>query len=294
MKTKLLLLVSIVSFVAFTQVSYAGVVNLNDSHINAILGSSNNAQLAHFTLPDVKKTDAIVTSPTNVSAADNTNITDNTQGILATDSYHHGGGGGGDGAVDGKNIVYIGVGFVSILGALGSLLSFGSSLAGPTAPTVTTIPAIDLAYERGLSEHWGVGVRLTYQSVTVSTTGTIDDGPWPNSPYNNYSYTDKLVLSGIAAVATGSYHFHASDKVDPYIGLALGYTSIGISYSNNDPNAAYDGNTDVAPTLNFGGFTFGGFGGLRVYFTNNIGAWLDLGYIGVGSAVFNFGLAAKF
>jgi hypothetical protein len=312
MKTKFQILAAFVGFVALSNVAFAWepsfktAVNDKSKSFNVVTAPEgcNNILTNAIVLSDgtVINNDA---KPSNVISHESTTANDenidNTQSLL---SYHHGSSGSGESAINNKNVVYVGIGFISILGALASVLSFGTGIGGASGTTVSSIPAITVAYERGLSEHWGVGAMFCYQSISVNSTGTIDNtsqgfGPYngyeyPNNQGQSYSYTDKLTLTGISFGATGAYHFTASEKVDPYIALALGYTSIGFSYSNNDPNAQYDGNSSTAPPITFGGFTFGAYVGLRVYFTNNIGAWADFGYFGVGSAVFNFGLAFKF
>jgi len=309
MKTKLQILA------AFVALSSVVVANYHSSTV-AILGNENGiisvpvtANGLNFVTPSqgslltnatILKDGTVISKEkaknNTIAVADNTDATENMA------SYHHGSGGGdgGDG-IAGKNIVIAGVGFVSLVGIFASALSFATSTytaaGGTNAPTISSIPAIDIGYERGLSQHWGLGLRFSYQSVSATSNGsyTYDGSQGPNGTVGTtYTITDKASITGLSFMATGAYHFSASDRVDPYIGLAFGYTSLSLSYSSTgDPNASTDGNS-TAPVFGIGGVSFGGDVGVRLFFTNNIGAWVDLGYWGYGGAIFNLGLAAKF
>jgi hypothetical protein len=226
---------------------------------------------------------------TDSSRVANAKTTADTATDMATGHGHSGGhGGGGGGAFAGKNVVYVGVGFVGGLSLLGTLYS-------DEGYSASSIPTITIAYERGLSEHWGVGFIFNYSSVTLNSTGTVDNtyGDYPYNIGQVYSYTDKATLTGLGFGLTGAYHFIAGDKLDPYVGIALGYSSIGFKFTTDDPNASYgDGNQTL--NLALSGAMYGGFVGIRYYFTDNIGAWADLGYFGYGGSLINLGLTAKF
>jgi hypothetical protein len=95
-----------------------------------------------------------------------------------------------------------------------------------------------------------------------------------------------MKLSLITVMGTGTYHYLAnSDNADLYSGLSLGW---GIA------TASIDG--DVATPLTVA--TAGGFSyhlsaiGFRYMFTDNIGAYTELGYGLNGLA--QIGLSAKF
>lgn len=213
----------------------------------------------------------------NVAVTDNI---DNSQSIL---SYHHGSSGGSS-AIEGKNVIYAGVGFLSLTGLIASVYTTAGY-------TVTHIPNISLGYERGLSEHWGVGAVFSYSSLSFTLNDQTGDPFFNNG--NPYTYSDKLTLTGISFALTGAYHFHASEKVDPYLGIGLGYQSLSVTWSTTDPNAALDGNAQLS-TISGAGLLFQTEFGCRFYFTDNIGAWADFGWHGVLGSLFNIGLTAKF
>jgi hypothetical protein len=223
---------------------------------------------------------------TTVAVTHNTDNTDNSSSIL---SYHHGGGSSG-GAFEGKNIIGAGVGFLGGIHFLVSIYTIaGYTVSGP--------PTICLYYERGLSQHWGVGFIFNYSSATL-TAGSQQGGGYIDYSTGKYiapyTYTDKYTITGLGFGVTGAYHFTASDKFDPYIGLALGYTSIKFKATSDDPYYGTASDPNFYITLQAGGVLYGGFLGARFYFTNNIGAWASLGYLGWGGALINAGLAFKF
>lgn len=164
-------------------------------------------------------------------------------------------GSSGDGAFgQGTNDISVGVGFGS---GLGSLYSGGySSSVGP---------AIELAYEHGLSDHWGIGIYYSYQSATSTYTY---QGFNSNFVLTNYTDTYKEAL--MVFCARGAYHFTVNEKLDPYVGLNLGYCTISSSYSTTDPSVT------VTSSSSLTGIDFGGYGGVRYFFSNHIGAWAEL------------------
>jgi hypothetical protein len=88
--------------------------------------------------------------------------------------------------------------------------------------------------------------------------------------------------------ARGAYHFNFIEKLDVYAGLTLGYViqSAVVTYGSawdNIPKTDY-------PATSF--FLFGVNIGARYFFTNNIGAYLELGYSGLQVA--SVGLSVKF
>jgi hypothetical protein len=284
------------------------------------VGSANNGSQDNSTMNIVAPNTAILVNPltsssttgvtanSSANAESNAILSDNTANVNGIDntnsilSYHHGSSSSssGNGGIDGKNVVFVGVGFVSLVGLFASTLSFAANAAtaagGTNVPKISSIPAIDLGYERGVG-HFGVGLRFTYQEVSASSAGSYiyDGSQGPNGTNGEtVNYTDKATITGIAFMATGAYHFGDNPKVDPYLGLAFGYTSLSLGYSTSgDPNASTDGNS-TAPVFGIGGVSFGGDVGVRLFFTDNIGAWIDLGYWGYGGAIFNLGLAFKF
>ncbi|MDR1903239.1 MAG: hypothetical protein LBQ88_13295 [Treponema sp.] len=114
--------------------------------------------------------------------------------------------------------------------------------------------------------------KYSYSLPTVTTT------PSYSITYKDYEF----VWNNIGFGARGMYHFNFLKNLDTYAGLTLGYviqTFDGGDYSGS----AYEG-------VSF--FLFGANIGARYFFTQNIGAYFEVGYSGLQFA--SLGLSIKF
>lgn len=111
----------------------------------------------------------------------------------------------------------------------------------------------------------GIGGYVGYQSAKWDETG--------------YGWKLTNLLIG----PRGTFHYPFVDKLDTYAGLLLGYHSVKWTYTGNWPTT----HNDKGSTVYFSGFV-----GARYYFTNSIGAYLELGSGSLGLA--NIGVAIKF
>jgi hypothetical protein len=196
--------------------------------------------------------------------------------------------GDGSGCIGGHNIVYGGLGF------LGGLQFIGWQYT-PQGYTSNASPSIKIGYERGLSDNFGLGVIFGSSSASMSYNGTIANTSFPPQYPNNigqeYNYTNSYTFKGISFAVTGAYHFTVKENVDPYILVALGYASVNTTVTTNDPNTDYD-NSELL--IKGSGPIYGLYFGMRVFFTDNIGAWGEVGYLGYGGSILNIGLTGKF
>ncbi len=51
----------------------------------------------------------------------------------------------------------------------------------------------------------------------------------------DYQYNADLSCTTFSGIVRFNYHFMDHDKIDPYIGLGVGYRSVKWNYSDNDP-----------------------------------------------------------
>lgn len=126
----------------------------------------------------------------------------------------------------------------------------------------------------------------------------------PVSVSVDYGFKEKISLGGFAGFATttedlgffkvnytyilvgarAAYHLDLGvDNLDTYGGLMLGYNAASVGFEP-DPGPPFN-------NITAGGVILGGFAGARYGFTDNIGAFAELGY-GVGTAT--LGLTYKF
>ena len=102
-------------------------------------------------------------------------------------------------------------------------------------------------------------------------------------------YTDKYTAKKLRAMFRLNYHFFQSDKVDVYTGFAAGYKSAKREYTTEPSNpmstneSADKALVPISTRLAIG---------TKIYFTQNIGAHVELGVFGGG--LIQFGLSAKF
>lgn len=188
------------------------------------------------------------------------------------------------GGIYDKNIIYTGAGFVSLIGIISTVFSS----AGYTS---THIPTITLAYEHGVSKHWAIGVLFDYSSTSWSLENQPGDTSYSGGKF--YDYSNSATFTGMAAALTTTYHFITSnEKIDPYIGAAVGYTSIKFDWTTTDKFSPDDGNIPLKILAS--GVLFGGYVGARFYVSDHLGFWTNIGYLGASGAVLNIGLALKF
>ena len=102
-------------------------------------------------------------------------------------------------------------------------------------------------------------------------------------------YTDKYTAKKLRAMFRLNYHFFQSDKVDVYTGFAAGYKSAKREYTT-EPSNPMSTNESVDKALIPISTRLAI--GTKIYFTQNIGAHVELGVFGGG--LIQFGLSAKF
>ena len=158
----------------------------------------------------------------------------------------------------GDNNLNLGVGIGSVLGG--------------TSGYSTTTPPLSVSYERGIVDHLfddkstlGIGAYLGYVANKYDFGGGYG---W------KYSHT----IVG----ARGALHYQLVDKLDTYGGLMLGYNIVTSSWYGSQQNVGSASGSALGWSLFLGG---------RYYFTDNIGAFAELGY---GIAYLQLGVSFKF
>jgi hypothetical protein len=135
----------------------------------------------------------------------------------------------------------------------------------------------------GLNSYYSTGLPLG-ASFEVGITDAISVGG--QADYASGNYGSGLGFTAFYVGARGAYHLGEllkvnSDKVDLYGGLGLGYRSFSWKDGYNGIGYSY-GN----------GLDFNYFIGGRYFFSDNIGAVVELGYSGVSNA--RAGITFKF
>lgn len=156
----------------------------------------------------------------------------------------------------GDNVINVGIG-------LGSALD-----AGNGKPNI----GFNASYERGI---WEAGPGLVSLGGYAGRVSFKDDGPGYEQKWN---YT----VIGVR----GAWHYTElnHEKFDVYAGVMASYNILDYSYKSSS-GITYSGDSY---SNSLGGSVFAGG---RYYFTNNIAAFVEVGY---GATFFNGGIAFKF
>lgn len=133
-----------------------------------------------------------------------------------------------------------------------------------------------------VADNFGVGVDVNY---AISGFQYREENYYYNPSTDTYSSAQyKYTAKKLRAMLRLNYHFVQTDQLDAYVGFGAGYRNVNRSVTY-DGVEDYDTNVTLIPMslrIAVGG---------RYYFTENIGAMLELGTSG-GSAI-QFGLSIK-
>ena len=162
-----------------------------------------------------------------------------------------------------------------------------------TKRTVKGYGPLFLKYEYALTKLIGVGAVVGYWSTTYTETHDYYEEEYNNNTNTyemvNYHDISKYKFTSFSAGARLNFHFGTGEKLDPYAGIAGGYTSLNydFTYDSNNPD-------QVATPVHYTGIPiyFAMSAGLRYYFTENIGAYAEVGIDKL--SVIQGGLAIKF
>jgi hypothetical protein len=165
-------------------------------------------------------------------------------------------------------------------------IGFGNPLFGDTA-----IPPISASFDymvpiNKLPFSFGAYVGFTTSKHTAYG-GDL-------RPYYNYKWDWVYKYTGLAFGARAGYHFNFGVKnLDTYGGLMLGYYRFAgkaeLEGSDTKP-AGLD--VPSASVTDYSTFLFGFNGGVRYFFTNNIGAYAEFGYSAI--SFISVGVSVKF
>jgi opacity protein-like surface antigen len=140
-------------------------------------------------------------------------------------------------------------------------------------------------FEYAVSNKIGLGavIRIHGASLDYPVEGFAESSSGFRDSAVTYNYKQKI--SSFAAMFRFNYHFATGKKIDPYVGLGLGYGNTKWTFE--------DGGDDfgAAPTFSSlipigGELTVG----MRYFFSDAVGAYAE---VGLSKSIANFGLAIK-
>jgi len=162
---------------------------------------------------------------------------------------------------DGSNAISVGYGF----GSLGAAF-YKTLLSSSDNVKTSNLGPVYLKYERGVTDHIGIGLNIAYAANKASS-----DYIGYDDNFNEVTYTESLTRTTLSVLARLNYHIGHSDKFDPYVGAGIGYRNASWKFKSTDPNY---GNFTIPSFLPLG---FELTVGARYYFTPNIGLYAEVG-----------------
>ena len=141
-------------------------------------------------------------------------------------------------------------------------------------------------FEYMIADNFGVGADVNYEVSGASwdyISSYYNEG---TMTYTDVTYTDTYTSKKLRAMVRLNYHFVQNDRIDAYAGFGGGYKNVNRTFTSTDPFYTDSNSKALIPVA------FRIAVGTRIYFTNNIGAMIELGAGGGG--LLQFGLSAKF
>lgn len=142
-------------------------------------------------------------------------------------------------------------------------------------------------FEYMVADNMGIGADVNYEVSGFNYDYTSSVYNETTMTYEDRDYNIDYKAKKLRIMARLNYHFVQNERVDVYSGFAGGYKMVNRSTETNDP--AYD-DSELSGALIPVSLRLAI--GTRVYFTDNIGAMVELGAF--GGALLQFGLSAKF
>jgi len=161
---------------------------------------------------------------------------------------------------EGTNALNLGIG-------IGSVYSFGAGYFGGSS---SVSPALSISYERGIRPIGpgilGIGGFVGYQGASYDLGGG-----------------DKIKYRDILVTVRGAFHYPVTPEFDAYGGVGIGIRHGSTSYEGDY--------FDALGSSSYNDFVTGIFAGGRYFFTDNIGAFGEVGY---DQSFLKVGLTARF
>lgn len=142
------------------------------------------------------------------------------------------------------------------------------------------IGPVGIRAEYFVSEHIAIGVEFNYTNTTLSFE---EEGVDQNMQPTLYTY--EISAPRIRIMPRFSFHYGEVDNFDFFSSVGIGYNRITYKLESNDPDFSDEELENLIP------IAFRIATGARYYFTDNVGAMLELGLGGGG--VVTGGLSVK-
>ena len=152
----------------------------------------------------------------------------------------------------------------------------------------SSIDAIGLRGEYLVADRFGVGLDICYSGAKLVDPYTYTVYNPATLKYSDVIYEQTYKTRKIGVMASLNYHFLDNDRVDAYGTFGVGYKNRNTTSSTTNPDPLYGTatiNSVIPIAMRLGG-------GMRYFFTENIGINLGVGF-GQGGFI-NGGVSLKF
>ena len=185
---------------------------------------------------------------------------------------------------EGTKVGAIGIGWPNI----GKLLYAADFAGSGTDYKATGIGPLHGRFEFGLTDRFGVGVSINYASYGAKWTEETSIYNPVTGQYTTGIYSYEIKTSAFALLIRGNRHWDVNDKVDIFSGFGIGYGGRNTKLTSTDPTWVED-NTNAYENLI--PIAFEWTLGMRYYFNDNIGFYIEGGY---AKSILQGGIVAKF
>jgi len=177
-----------------------------------------------------------------------------------------------------RSVVSASVGY-SLTGLLVSAIETG---IGSDAVSIKSTPTLQLTYDYGINKFFSVGIAAGYQNFDFD----IDNYSYTDDSGNEVTESFNADYSRLNVALRPLFHYANNDNLDMYSGFRVGLLNNTINSESTDADADLGLNSGGRFSLGLTAF------GMRYYFTDNIGAGIE---INVGAPYIScFNLNARF
>lgn len=189
---------------------------------------------------------------------------------------------------EGNAFASIGYGFPNFtntwfkLIAIGTEENYSNSAFGP----------LHAKFEYALTDKLGLGLSVNFATAKGQWDETTSEYNTTTGMYEENTYTETLRLTSWNALARINWHWVDHDKVDFYTGIGIGYNSNKFNYTSTDPD--FDEETEmeeVNQLVNLVPIGYETTLGLRYLFSDNLGAYMELGW---SKSLMQIGVVGRF
>ena len=143
---------------------------------------------------------------------------------------------------------------------------------------------IHARFEYGLTDKFGLGASVNFNTYGAEYNST--SSVWNGSSYQTITYKETFKATSISILVRFNKHWDLNDQVDVFSGIGVGYKYSGFKSTTDNPTGTQS--LTISNPIPVG---FEWTWGMRYFFTENIGAYIELG---LAKSILQAGVTAKF